>query len=252
MSRRRCIVTLSLAGLLGHAPPARAAELRVWAARAFATVLAEVGSEFTQASGHSLVVSSGLPNEFRRRADERERFDVLITVAAPLDEWIRSGLVVAATRAEIARSGIGVAVRSGSPAPDVRSVEAFKRALLAAKSIAYLRVGSGLYFHGLVERLGLAEAVASKAIRPETDSVGELVANGEAELGVVVITQILTTPGLAYAGPLPPELQSEIRFGGGVSARSRAPEAASRLLAFLKGKSAAAVIRAQGMEPIQD
>jgi molybdate transport system substrate-binding protein len=229
---------------------ANAAEIRVWAARALATVLAEIGPGFERSTGHHLDVSTGLPADFQKRAGTGEPFDVLITGSGPLDPWIREGRILAATRVDVARSGIGVAVRAGARKPDVGSVEAFKRALTGAKSIAYLRVGSGLYVESLVHRLDIAAAIQSKVTRPESDIVCELVGRGEIELGVVVVTQILTTPGVELAGPLPPEIQSYVVFSGGVSASSKAPEAARQLLEFLGGPVASAVIRAQGMEPV--
>ena len=156
-------------------------------------VLAEIGSEFERETGHTLIVSSDLPPAFERRVNAGESFDLLISGSSPVDEWIERGRIVAATRTEIARSGIGVEVRAGAPRPDISSVDAFKRALLNARSIAYLRVGSGIYIAGLLERLGIAEAIKSKVTRPESDIVSELVAKGEVEIGMTVITQILTT-----------------------------------------------------------
>ena len=144
-------------------------------------------------------------------------------------------------------------MRAGAPRPDISSVEAFKRALLDAKSIAYLKdVGSGIHVARLLERLGIAEAIQSKATRPESDVVSELVAKGEVELGLVVITQILTTPGVELVGPLPAELQSYVVFTAGISASSSEPEAARDLIQFLTGPIATPVIRAQGMEPAGD
>ena len=232
------------------APGAAAAEINVWTARAIATVLAQVGPQFERATGHKLTVSSDLAPPFVRRANAGEPFDIMITGAAPLDGLIKDGKILAGTRTEIARSGIGVEVRAGAPRPDISSVEAFKRALLEAKSIAYLKdVGSGIHVARLLERLGIAEAVRSKVTRPESDSVSELVAKGEVELGLVVITQILTTPGVELVGPLPPELQSYVVFTAGISANSREPEAARDLIKFLTGPIATPVIRVQGMEP---
>ena len=145
-------------------------EVRVWTARALATVLAEVGADFERRTGYALVVTSDLPSGFERRALADEVFDVLITASAPLDQWIRDGRIVATTRTDIARSGIGVAVREHTPPPDIGSVEALTRTLLDARSVAYLRVGSGLYMEGLVERLGIAAALAPKTLRPDTES----------------------------------------------------------------------------------
>jgi molybdate transport system substrate-binding protein len=232
------------------APGAQAAEIKIWTARAIATVLAEIGPEFERATGHTLVVTSDLPAVFLKRAAAGEPFDMIVTGVAPLEALIKDGRVVASSRAEISRSGIGVAVRAGARKPDISSVDVFKRALLDAKSVAYLKnVGSGLYVAGLLERLGIAEAVQAKATRPETDIVSELVARGDVELGLVVITQILTTPGVELAGPLPPEIQSYVVFTAGVGTRAQQPEGARALVTFLHGPLAERVIRAQGMEP---
>lgn len=238
-------VTLTL--MFAQRAIANAAEIRVWAARAIATVLGEIGPQFERATGHHLNVYSGLPVDFEKRLQAGDPLDVL--VSGSVDQWIKEGKLVAGTRTDIARSGIGVEVRAGARKPDISSVEAFKRALLDAKSIAYLRVGSGIYLHGLLERLGIAEAVKLKVTRPESDIVSELVAKGEVELGMVVITQILTTPGVELVGPLPPEIQSYIAFAAGVSVNSKAPDAATQLIKFLTGPTAIPVIKAQGMEP---
>jgi len=240
----------ALTFILAQPVISNAAEIEVWTARAIATVLAEIGPQFERAMGHRVNVFSGLPADFVRRADAGEPFDILISGSAFVDQWIKDGKIIAETRTNVVRSGIGVEVRAGARKPDVSSVEAFKRALLEAKSIAYLRVGSGIYLHGLLERLRIAEAVKSKVTRPESDIVSELVAKGEVELGMVVITQILTTPGVELVGPLPPEIQSYVTFTAGVSTSSKAPDAAKQLLKFLSGPTAIPVMKAQGMEPV--
>ena len=246
---RRNLLGTTVALALLQPDVVAAEEIKIWTARAIATVLAEIGSEFERETGHTLVVSSDLPPAFERRVTAGESFDLLISGSPPVDEWIERGRIVAATRTEIARSGIGVEVRAGAPRPDISSVDAFKRALLNARSIAYLRVGSGIYLAGLLERLGIAEAIKSRVTRPESDIVSELVAKGEVEIGMTVITQILTTPGVDLVGPLPPEIQSYITFTAGVSSRTMVPDAARRLIEFLRGPRALAVIKAQGMEP---
>lgn len=185
-----------------------------------------------------------------RRIDASEPFDFLVAAPGQIDGLIKDGKILPPTRTDLTRSGIGVAVRAGAPKPDISSVDAFKRTLLKARSIGYLKEGqSGVYLAGMLERLGIAEAIKSKVTRPDTDIVSELVAKGEVEVGMVVITQILTTPGVQLVGPLPPELQSYIVFTGGVSANSSAPGAAKELMRFLTGPIAIPVIRAQGMEP---
>ena len=246
--RRNLLVTAATLAALLQPDVVTAEEIKIWTARAIATVLAEIGSEFERETGHTLVVSSDLPPAFERRANAGESFDLLISGSSPVDEWIGRGRIVAATRTEIARSGIGVEVRAGAPRPDISSVDAFKRALLNARSIAYLRVGSGIYLAGLLERLGISEAIKSKVTRPESDIVSELVAKGEVEIGMTVITQILTTSGVDLVGPLPPEIQSYITFTAGVSSRTMVPDAARQLIQFLREPKAIAVIKAQGME----
>ena len=249
MTRIISTAAITLTLILAQSGVGNAVELHVWTARAIATVLADIGPQFERATGHRLNVYSGLPIDFENRHEAGDPVDVVISGSSPVDRWVKEGKLVAATRTDIARSGIGVEVRAGARKPDMSSVEAFKRALLDAKSIAYLRVGSGIYLHGLLERLGISEAIRSKVTRPESDSVSELVAKGEVELGMVVITQILTTPGVELVGPLPSEIQSYVAFVAGVSMNSKAPDAATQLIKFLTGPTALPVIKAQGMEP---
>src|SRR5688500_1484802 len=233
---RNCIVFVSLALLACRPLPRGAAkmteahgEIRVWSTRAIATVLAEVGVQFERTSGYRIHVVSDLPPAFARRFEAREPFDLLISGSATVDEWIDAGRLTASTRVDLARSGIGVAVRAGTPRPSLGSVEAFRRAVVDAKSIAYLRVGSGLYLDSLFERLSLADAVRHKATRPLGDSVAVLVALGQVELGLVVITQILTSPGVELAGPLPPDIQSYVTFAAAVNAEASDHDAARSL-----------------------
>lgn len=230
--------------------PAQRAEIRVWTARAGATVLSEVGPEFEQATGHRLVVTSGLPADFARRFDAGEPVDVVLSTTTWIDQWIRDGRLTAASRVDVARSGIGIEVRDGRPPPDISSVAAFQRTLLEATSLAWLKVGSGLHMDGVVARLGIADAIASKVVRPDTDIVSELVAQGDIDIGITVITQILTTPGVVLVGPLPEALQSYVAFAAAVGARSTSPERAAQVLALLASPGARAVMKTQGLEPL--
>lgn len=242
--------SMLLLGLaLGRPSGAQGVPVRVWTTRAIATVLAAAGPQFESESGHRLVVSSGLPTDFARQFDRGESVDLVISGDTWIDRWIREGRLVASSRADVARSGIGVEVKAGTQTPDVASVEAFRRALLAAPSVGYLKVGSGLHMETVVRRLGIEQAIAAKLVRPDTDIVSELVAKGELALGITVITQILTTPGVVLAGPLPAELQSYVTFTAGVSATAASPAPAAALLAFLDSPPAIAVMKAQGMEP---
>src|SRR5499427_9545106 len=223
------------------------AELKVFASRAIWTVLGEIGPQFEKNSGHKLNAIIGLSSEFVGRINGGEAFDVIAAPPAALDGLINSGKVTADSKTNLARSAYGVIVRAGAPKPDVSSVEAFKHALLNAKSITYLPVPG---VPQLIEQLGLKDAIASKVTIPNTDISSELVAKGEVELGIIAITQTFTTPGVELVGPLPAEIQFYTNFGGAVSTTSKSADAARDLLIFLKGPTAISVIKAQGMEPI--
>jgi len=216
MNRIVATAAIALTLVVGQPALANAAEIHVWTARAIATVLAAIGPQFERTTGHRLNTYSGLPDDFQRRANAGDPCDLIVSGSAPAARWIKEGRLVAEARTDIARSGVGVAARSSARKPDIRSVESFKQSLLDAKSIAYLRVGSGLHVADVLARLGIAETIKSKVTRPESDIVSELIAKGEVELGMVVITQIRTTPGVELVGPLPPEIQSYVVFTGAV------------------------------------
>lgn len=228
----------------------KADELNVFVPRAIATVLERVGGQFQHQTGFKLVIVSDVGAGLIRHINAGEPFDVFAGTPAQVDALAKDGKIVPDSRTGLVRSGIGVEVRAGAPKPDISTVEAFKQTLLNAKSIAYLKEGaSGLYLAGLMDRLGIADAIKSKLIRPETDTVSELVAKGEIEIGMVVSTQILTTPSVQFVGPLPAEIQSYITFQGAVSTTSHAADTARALLKFLTGPVAIPVILEQGMEP---
>jgi molybdate transport system substrate-binding protein len=241
---------MALAILCGGTGNVNAAEIKVLCTRAIATVLQEVGHDFERATGHRLGVTTDVAIRLVRQVQAGEPFDLLVAAPAQIDGLVNGGVILPDTRTDLTRSGIGVEARAGAPKPDVSTVQAFQRALLGASSIAYLKEGqSGMYLDVMLERLGIAAAIESKVRRLETDTVSELVANGEIELGMVVITQIMTTPGVELVGPLPAELQTYVTFTGGVSTASREPDAAVELIRFLRGPVALPVIKAQGMEP---
>jgi molybdate transport system substrate-binding protein len=225
---------------------AAAAEIKIFTSRAIATVLDKIGSEFERSTGNTLSVTTGFSPVFARQINAGEPFDVIISPPSTLDGLIGNGKVIAETRTKLVRSGYGVEVRAGAAKPDIASIETFKVALLNAKSIGYLPTPG---IPELLVRLGIADAIKPKVTIPNSDIVSELVAKGELEIGVVAITQILTTPGVDLVGPLPPEIQVYTAFEGAVSANSKAPDAARALIKFLTGTAAIPVIKAQGMEP---
>ena len=230
---------------------ANGAELKIATPRSMWTVLQEIGPQFEKASGYKLSVTTDIAATLADRIIAGEAFDVFVGPPVQIDRLIKATKVIAETRTPIARSGIGLEVRAGARKPDISSVDAFKQALLDAKSIGYLKQAgtSGAYLHGLFEWLGISDAIKTKIVRPETDIVSELVAKGEIEIGMVVATQIMTTRGVELAGLLPDEIQYYVRWSGGVVAASSAPDVAKQLINFLRSPAASTVIKAQGMEP---
>jgi molybdate transport system substrate-binding protein len=227
-----------------------AAEIKVFTTRSVMTILDRIGPEFERTTGHTLNVNSDVAINLVRRVEAGEPFDFLVASPSQMDGLIAKGTIVAETRTNLVRSGIGMEVKAGAPKPDISTMDAFKRTLLGARSIGYLKEGqSGVYLHQVFERIGIADGIRPKTVRPDKDIVSELVAKGEIELGLVVITQIVTTPGVELVGPIPKEIQSYITFTAGISAKAKAPEAASKLMEFLKGPTALPIIQAQGMEP---
>jgi len=243
----RRLVAAAVGVLISVGLTANAAEIKVFTARAGATVIEKIGPEFERTTGHKLDVVSGFGPAFVRRINDGERFDVVIAGPPVIDGLIKNGKVKADTRTNLMRSGTGVEAQAGAPKPDITSVESFKRALLSAQSIGYLKTVNRV--EGLLERLGLADAVKSKILTPDSDIVSELVAEGKIELGIVVITQTLTTPGVELVGPLPREIQYHIQFVAGISASSKAPDAARELIKYFTGPTAAPVLKSQGLEP---
>ena len=237
--------------VLSQVSDTAAAEVKILAPRSMSTVLNETGSQFEASSGSKLTVVTGIAATLADRIIQGEAFDIFIGPPDQMNRVLQNNKILAETRTAVARSGIGVEVRAGAPRPDISSVEAFKSALLNAKSIGYLKQDgtSGAYLQGVFERLGILGAIKSKTLRPETDIVSELVAKGEIELGMVVTTQIMTTPGVELVGPIPREIQSYVSWSGAVSANSAAPQVAKDLLKYLTGPTALPVLKAQGMEP---
>src|ERR1039458_6330471 len=237
-------IALVLLAVVG--PRANAAEIKVFTARAGATVLEKISPEFERATGNKLNVITGFGPRFVERIDSGESFDILIAGPPIIDGLIKSGKLLADSRIDLIHSGMGVEARVGAPKPDITTVAAFKQALRNAKSIGYIKVNR---VGELIERLGMTDELKSKITVPDSDIVSELVAKGELELGIVVLTQILTTPGVELVGPLPPDIQYSFQFTAGVSAQSKAPAAARDLLKFFGTPTAIPVIKSQGMEP---
>jgi molybdate transport system substrate-binding protein len=240
--------SLALAALAVHGRTA--AEIKVLSTNGVRSALVEMLPEFERATGHKVSVDYDTANTLFERIKSGETADLAILTRPTIDELIKQGKVGTGEGKDLARSGIGVAVRAGLPKPDIGSADALKRALLDAKSIAFTKTGaSGIYFAKVVERLGIEDQVNAKAKVPAGGLVGELVAKGEAEMAVQQVPELLAVPGIQYVGPLPPELQNFTLFCAGVLSGARQPEAAKALVDFLKTPAAARVYKAKGMEP---
>lgn len=254
-SVRRIVVRI-LVCLLLWAHTASAEEVRVMTSGGFTAALVDLIPQFERATHHIVTTifgasMGGAPDSIPRRLDRGESTDIIILASTALDELIAQGRVVRGSRVDLARSAIGMAVRAGAPKPDIRSVEALRRTLLDAKSIAYSASASGVYLATeLFPRLGVADAIRSKSKRIESERVGAVVARGDAEIGFQQISELLPIAGIDYVGPLPSDVQRITVFSAGIATTAQHPEATQALIAFLASDAVAPAISKTGMDPI--
>jgi molybdate transport system substrate-binding protein len=177
-----------------------------------------------------------------------EAADVAILTAQGIDDLIAEGVIASGTRTDIARSFVGLAVKAGAPKPDITTVERFKATLLEARSVAYSKIGaSGIFFAGLLDRLGIAGAVRSLIV--PSGFTAERLITGEADLAVQQISELMMVPGIEVVGPLPSEIQTVAIFSGGLLTRSSHPEYATALLRSFASPDIAPVLQRTGLEP---
>jgi len=247
---------LAVVSILFLAGIARAAEIKVMTSGAFTEAYLHIIPEFEQTTHNKIVTSYGASmgnasDSIPSRLDRGEPVDVVILAAEALDQLIKAGKVVPGSRVDLVRSSIGMAVRAGAPKPDISSVDALKRTLLQAKSIAYSASASGVYLsHDLFQRLGIADQVMGKCKRIPNEPVGAVVARGDAEIGFQQISELLPVPGIDYVGPLPPGAQKVTVFSAGVAAGAMEPDAARALIKFFTSLAVAAAIKKTGLEPV--
>jgi len=234
-----------------QATTANAAEIKVLCSNGFGAVMKELASQFERDTKRKVAVTYGLAAVLKRQIEAGESFDLAVLTPAAIDDLIKAGRIVAESRRPLARTGLALAIRRGAPKVDVSNVEAFKRALLAAKSIAYTKEGaSGVAFAALIERLGIAHDLKTKSRLTATgEEVSQAVVGGEAELGVLPLSEILPVPGLELLGMFPGDAQIYIPMVAGVSSASDQRAAARDLVGFLTAPAALPVIEAKGMEP---
>jgi molybdate transport system substrate-binding protein len=226
-------------------------EIKVLSTHAALDVLNELGPMFEHATGHRLSFGYDPAKAVKRQIENGAPFDVAIVTRSVFDDLAGQDKILPETRADIGRSGLGLAVRKGAPEPDITTTEAFKRALLAARSVVRSTEGtSGLYFEKLLDRLGISEAMRDKIKLGPSGRVAELVARGEVDMAVQQIAELLPVTGAQFVGPFPPELQLYTVFSAGISVTSKNREAARAFVDTLTTPAAVALFKAAGLEPV--
>lgn len=224
-------------------------EIKVMASAAFKEAYLELVPEFERSTGHK-VVTLWVPSvQMMTRLKGGETVDLVVMSAASLAELVGHGMIAPGNCFDLAKSGVGVAVKTGASRPDISSGEALRRAVLAAKSIVYSTGPSGIYLAGLFQRMGIADQIRHKIKQVQGEPAGASVARGEAELGFQQVSELLPVPGIDLIGPLPADVQQITVFSAGLHVAARQPDAARALVRFLTAPAAAPVIRKKGMEP---
>ena len=249
-SKASFVAILLAAGMAIGATTAQAAEVKLIGSAAVKEAVIDLIPAFEKASGHKVTTIWAGTEAITKRISGGEVVDVVLIAAPNIDKLIAAGKLTAGSRADIAKSGIGVAVRAGLPKPDISSGEAVKNAVLAAKSVAYSSGPSGFYLADLFRKMGIADQIKDKVKQtPSGVQVGEVVARGEADLGFQQVSELLHLKGIQYLGPLPSDIQHVTVFSAGLHSAAPQPDAAKALVKFLTGPEAGASIRKTGMEP---
>jgi molybdate transport system substrate-binding protein len=248
-----CTAAAAVGGFVASGIAAPAAEVKVLTSVALTAALNEVAPAFEKASGDKLIIVYGLAAEMRKRVLEGESADVIMITRPMMDDLQKQNKLAAGSLVNVVGTPVAVATRAGVPKPDIGTVEAFKRTLLAAKSIVYSDPAkggvSGVYFAKVLERLGIAEEMKAKTILVPGAQAPEIVAKGEAELGVAQGSEIVPISGAQLVGPLPRELASTTVFAAAVGAESKSAAGAKALIEFLRGPQAVPTFKAKGFEP---
>ena len=211
-------------------------------------LLVEAVPLFESASGIKVDPRFALTSVLKKEIEDGADFDIALLPRPELDALVQQGRIAVGTRADIARSAVGLCVRAGAPKPDIGTVDDFKRVLLAARTVGYSDGPSGAYVTELLQRLGVVPEMKQK-IRLTSAPVAELVAKGEAEIGLQQIVAILPVKGADLVGPLPAELQNVIVYAAGMSSQTANTKAARQFIAFMATPQVTSIIRAKGMKP---
>jgi molybdate transport system substrate-binding protein len=249
-------LTLGLAAALLLSTAARAAEVRVMISGGLTAAYHALVPEFEKATGNEVITAYGpsmgtTVNAIPVRLSRGEPADVLILVGYALDDLVKQGKANADSKVDLVKSPIGIAVKSGAPKPDIGSADAVKRALLEAKSVAYSDSASGVYVSTeMFAKLGITDVMKGKAKQIPATPVGEIVARGDADIGLQQIAELKPVKGIDIVGPLPPDLQKITVFSAGIATGSKEPEAGKALIKFLASPAARDELVKSGLEPI--
>ena len=225
---------------------------KVLATHAVQGALASLVARFEASQGSSVAVEYDPTSLLLERIRAGETADIAIVTRAGIEELLQLGILDGGTVVDLGRSLVGLAIKAGAPKPDIGTPDALKGTLLAARSIAYSRFGaSGLFFAGLVERLGIADAINAKATIVPSGLTAALVARGEAEMAVQQLSELMQVPGVDIVGPLPASLQTPTMFSAAAFEGSARADAARAFLAALSADEVAAACRAAGLEPVR-
>jgi molybdate transport system substrate-binding protein len=247
--RSGALILLGLSLLLSQSLVARSAEISVIGSTGVASVVTELARQFEAKTGHSVQTDFAVIAVSRRKIDVGGTFDIAILGPVAIDELISQGKLIADTRTAFGRTGLGVAVRKGTSKPVISTTEAFKKTLLAAKSVGHSKEGlSGVAFLAILDRLGIATEMKPKLRTYESAAHTNAIATGEVELGVTGIGPILSMSEADFAGPLPAEIQSYVVFTAAVNATARDHGAARSFLQFMTSPAVVPVFKAKGME----
>jgi molybdate transport system substrate-binding protein len=229
-----------------------AVEIKVLTAGAMRAVMVALIPEFEMQTGHKVTIDDATAGALAKRIADGEEFDVAIITPAVVDDLARKGKIAAGSRTDLAKVGMGVAVKEGAVVPDIGTLDAFKRMLLGAKSVAYIdpKAGgsSGIYFDKLLDRLGIGDQIRPKAKLKQGGNVAELVVSGEAEVAVHQISEIVPVKGVILVGPLPAEIQNTTVYAAGLGAATKDSAAANALIQFISGPASGPSLKAKGME----
>jgi len=242
--------SLAFVAVLTSATLAHAAEIKVFCTNGVRAVVEELLPQFEKATGNKVVISFEPSTQIKKRVDAGEPFDVAVMTTTLIDEAIKAGKLSFESRRFIARSGLGLSMKSGAKKPDISTVDAFKQTLVAAKSITYATQGaSAAPFEALMAKLGIESQVKPKYnLRPTAAQVGDAVASGTVELGVAPVSEILPVKGVELVGPFPKDIQSFVELTAAVGTNAKEKDAAKALIAFIVAPANFPMMKAKGME----